>query len=73
MLRHEDYSFVVVRCLRRIDKTSSLTVLNLLVECLDPSLDLVEWTECDELLKTMILRFDQHGQIAALLFYFLSE
>lgn len=55
MVRHEDYSFIVVRHLRRIPNGSNVLltlIIDLLLRHLSDMTHFIEWTECDELLAT---------------------
>lgn len=64
IFRHENYSFVAVRHLGRIEIANSyllFEVVGLLISCLNQSVDFLEWPECDKVLTTRLAAYVQHS------------
>lgn len=76
VLSDEDYSFVAVRHLRRVEIGNPgvlYEAINLLMDCLDYPTGIIEWTECDELLMMHLPSFMSRISDAGWVFEMLSR
>lgn len=76
MLSREDYSFVAMRCLRRIVISNNellYELVSLLMSCLNHSSSFIDWVESDETMATQLSAYIQRNKSAGWAYKFLHQ